>query len=445
MSPRPRRLAIVAVVAGLGLAACGRETPPAEETRSAARPNVVLVVVDALRRDAVPAYGASREVAPFLARLGERGVVFERAHSASSWTAPATASLFTGLHPLQHGVTSGLMATRRLQRQGQRVRLNRVPDAAETLAELMGRAGYATFALTQNPNVSGLLGFDQGFRRFRNLPREDRAEALNQRLFNWTARIRRAQPYFLYLHYLDPHEPYSEHAPWFDGRARGTARVRSAYDSEVAHFDRHFQRASDHLGLEHDALVIVTADHGEGFGEHGLFGHGGSLHAELIDVPLLMAFPDGRGAGRRVAARVSHLDLLPTLAELCGLRPAREVLGRSLLAAIDGAPPAEFASRPHFAHLRRQEPGRPLMEQHALLRGDLKLIAGGRRGPLVYDLARDPGELVNLAAQRPRERRELESLLEAFLRGVRPLAPEADEVQLDAQTQERLRALGYVR
>jgi arylsulfatase A-like enzyme len=406
---------------------------------------VVLVVVDTLRRDRLASYGFERDTSPFLTRLARRGVVFERAQSVSSWTAPATASLLTSLHPLQHGVTSGLMATRRLQRRGQRVRLNRIPEAAETLAELMARAGHATFGLTLNPNVSGLLGFDQGFARFRNLPREDRAEDLNKRLFNWSERIRRAAPYFLYLHYLDPHEPYYENAPWFDRTTRGEARTLSAYDSEVSYFDRHFERAWTQLGWDRDTLVIVTADHGESFGEHGQQGHGGALHAELLDVPLLMVFPDGRGAGRRVAARVSHLDVLPTLAALLGVEPAREVQGLSLLAAIDGAPGAQGAPRAFFAHLRRQEPGRPVMEQHAVTQGDLKLIVGGPRGRLLFDLARDPGERTNLAAAREDDARRLESRLAAFRRDLRSLPQDEGEVDLDAETQERLRALGYVR
>ncbi len=405
----------------------------------------MLVVVDALRRDSLPFHGSSPETAPFLSELARAGVVCERAHSTSTWTAPATASLLTGLHPLQHGVTSGLMATRRLQRRGERVRLNRIPEAAVTLAELLGSAGYATFAITQNPNVSAALGFDQGFARFRNLPREDRADALDKRLFNWNARIQRARPYFLYLHYLDPHEPYYENAPWFDAATRGTARLRSAYDSEVRFFDEHFRRAFEQSGWGHDTLVIVTADHGEGFAEHGLHGHGGSLYAEVLDVPLLFHFADGRGAGRRIIERVSHLDVLPTLAQLVGLAPPRAATGVSLLSAIDGRPLPGGAQRPLFAHLRRREPGRPLMELQATLRGDFKLIAGSRRGALLFDLARDPGERVNLAAARPELVRELAALHDAFVRRAPPLPDEAGEVELDAEAQERLRALGYVR
>ncbi len=405
----------------------------------------MLVVVDALRRDRLPAYGAPREIAPFLGELGRRGVVFERAHSTSSWTAPATASLLTGLHPLQHGVTSGLMATRRRQRQGERVRLNRIPAAAETLAELMARAGYAGFALTQNPNVSELLGFDQGFSRFRNQRRKDRAEELNSRLLAWSGVLRASRPYFLYLHYLDPHEPYRENAPWFDRTARGEARTRSAYDSEVRVFDEHFRRAFHELGWERETAIVVTSDHGEALGERGAFGHGGSLHAELLDVPLLLVLPDGRGAGRRVAERVSHLDVLPTLAELLGVRPARDVAGRSLLPLVDGARAPAGEPREILAHLKRQEPGRPAMEQQALVKGDLKLISGAERGPLLFDLARDPGERVNLAAQRPDLARALEARLRTLVRALRPLPGDASEVDLDPETQERLRALGYVR
>lgn len=406
----------------------------------------MLAVVDTLRRDHLPVYGYARDTAPFLTRLAAQGVVFERAHSASTWTAPATASLMTSLYPPQHGVTTGLMATRRLQRHGERVSLNRVPDSAETLAELLSRAGYATFAITENPNISALLGFDQGFARFRNLRRADAADRIHKHLFNWRGHIAGAQPYFLYLHYMDPHGPYRQRAPWFDAAAKGEARVISAYDSEVRFWDEEFRRAFERMGWERDTVVIVTADHGEGFSERGFGGHGGSLFGELLDVPLVMAFPAGRGAGRRVDARVSHLDVLPTLAELAGVKPAAECEGRSLLPLVDGALPSPGAEpRTLFAHLRRQEPDLAVMEMHAVIHGDWKLITRRARGPLLFDLARDPGERTSVAARHPEVVRDLEGRLAAFQRRARTHVTQAGEVDLDPETQERLRALGYVR
>src|SRR5262249_46764 len=155
-----------------------------------------------------------------------------------------------------------------------------------TLAEVLARAGYATFAVTENPNISALLGFEQGFRHFRNLPREDTADQIHKRLFNWQARLQPPQPDFLYLPHLHPHGPYNQNAPWFDATTTGEARTLSAYDSEVRFWDEEFARAAARLGWERDTALVVTADHGEGFSERGFGGHGGSLFGELLDVPL---------------------------------------------------------------------------------------------------------------------------------------------------------------
>jgi arylsulfatase A-like enzyme len=419
---------------------------PGPPAAAAARPDIVLVVVDTLRRDHLPFHGYAKDTAPFLSRLARESVVFERAHATSSWTAPATASLLTSLYQQQHGVTSGIMATRRAQRRGERVRLNRLPEAVETLPEVLARAGYSTFALTLNPNISSKLGFAQGFGRFRNLPREDAADELNKRLFNWRARLLGSRPYFLYLHYLDPHGPYRENAPWFDRGATDEARIVSAYDSEVSFFDHHFQQAFERLGWERETLLVVTSDHGEGFEpERGFGGHGHTLYGELLDVPLVMLFPDRRAAGRRVGERVSHLDLLPTLAEYAGVK-AEAAEGRSLLGLVDGAPaPPGSEPRTLFAHLRRIDVGARPLELHATLHGDWKLIEGPGRAPLLFDLARDPGERVNLAQRRADVRRDLERRRVEFERAARRYAAEESDVDLDPEAQERLRALGYVR
>lgn len=437
------------IAAGLALGAaslaCRREPTPQPAATLAAppvrKPNIVVIVVDTLRRNHLPIYGYERDTAPFLTKLARQGVVFERAHAVSAWTAPCTASLFTSLYPGQHGVTMGLMATRRLQKAAEKVQLNRVPDQLVTLPEAMLSAGYATFALTENPNISSKLGFDEGFQRFRNLPREDTAEALNKRLFNWADGIRRSQPYFLYLHYLDPHQPYYRRAPWFDERTRGEARDVSAYDSEIRYFDSHLEQAYERLGWDKDTLILLTADHGEAFqSDHGFGGHGHSLFAELLDVPLVAVFPDRRYAGQRPTERVSHLDVLPTLAEFAGLTPEPLHAGRSLLPLLDGKQPSP---RTLFAHLRRRNPGGAEIELHAVIEGDFKLISGGDRA-LLFDLAKDPLEKHNLARQQPERVVELEARWAAFERHAPRFVGEQRETVLDAGAREELKALGYV-
>jgi arylsulfatase A-like enzyme len=334
------------------------------------------------------------------------------------------------------------MATRRLQRQSETVRLNRLPDEAETLAETLLTGGYATFAVTENVNISTTLGFQQGFLRFRNLRKESGADALNQRLFNWAGQLRSTRPYFLYLHYLDPHEPYTPRAPWYDATQTGQARQVSAYDSEISFVDQQLRLAWERLGWQRDTLLVITADHGESFGRQGFAGHGHTLFGEVLDVPLLMVFPDRRQAGKRVTERVNHLDLAPTLADFAGLprRPQHE--GRSLLPLLAGG--AAPAPRTLFAHLHRRQPNGQELELHAVIDGDWKLIAGPGHPSLLFDLGSDPGELRNLAREQPARVADLERRWSAFLASSRKVAPQEQETELDAEARERLRALGYV-
>jgi arylsulfatase A-like enzyme len=348
---------LVGLLAGAA-AGCGVRSP-----KPPAR--VVVAVIDTLRADHLPAYGYPRDTAPFLSRLAREGVVFEHAYSPSSWTAPATASLFTSLYPVQHGVLLGLRTTRKLQARDTRVRLRTLPEPLEVLPEAMKRAGYATFGLTANVNVSEQMGFAQGFDRFRNLPTDDTAEVLHARLMAWRERLAAPPRAFLYLHYLDPHSPYRERGPWFDESSTGVERVLSAYDSEIRNVDEHLRQAYEALAWDRDTLLVVTADHGEEFWEHGSVEHGRTVFGEVLNVPLLVRFPGGRWGGRRVSAPVSLVDVLPTLRECVGLPPEAEPHAAGAGRARRGrahAVRAPSPARPRFrAALRvaRRAPRRP--------------------------------------------------------------------------------------
>lgn len=434
--------AALAGVSSIGLLIVGALHLAAPRTPAATTPTrVVLVVVDTLRRDHLPFYGYARPTAPFLTRLARESVVFEQAYSTSSWTAPSTASLFTSLYPVQHGVTLGLRATRKLMTHGERTRLNRIPEAAETLPEALRPAGYASFALAQNVNISRDLGFAQGFDRFVNQPADDTADVLHARLMAWRRRLAERPRHFLYLHYLDPHSPYHERAPWFDPTTRGRQRLVSAYDSEIAFTDEHLRLAYEALGWAEDTLLVVTADHGEEFWEHGSVEHGRSLFGEVVDVPLLVRLPGGRLGGRRVTEPVSLIDVLPTLREAVGLPRSPRDAGRSLLPLVEGR---TLPERTLFLHLWRPEPNGKVRDLRGSLAGGLKLIEGDPSGPLLYDLRRDPLDQDNLAGRQPKALQALLGRAALFESSAWRLAADATEVTLEPEAQERLRALGYV-
>ncbi len=408
-------------------------------------PNVVVVLIDTLRRDHLPCYGYSKHTAPFLSWLAARGVVFENAHSVSAWTPPAAASLFTSLYPFEHGVVRGIALAKRQERlRGVEIRLPKLPRAVETIPEALRRRGYATWAITENPNLTPEMGFDQGFQSFSAFPKSLDADTITARLFEQAEAITSRPPYFLYLHYMDVHAPYRERPPLFDASLTGDARKVSAYDSGIHHVDAHIRRAFEGLGWNENTLVIVTADHGEELGERGHFGHGASLFSEVLDIPFLIYLPSGADGGHRVKDRVSLIDVLPTLRAVAGLPTSASDAGVSLLPLLTD-PAAGLPARPLLAHLRRGErkDGREAALRATLL-DDWKRIGGEPRGAMLFHLPSDPREERNQARALP----ELEDRLQRAFREreahAKSYAGETTALGLDAEDIEGLKALGYV-
>ena len=430
------RAALGLAVAALAVAAA--LAPP----RPDPRPDVVLIVIDTLRKDHLPSYGYARDTAPFLSRLAARGVVFDNAYSTAPWTAPATASLFSGRYPFQHGVVSGRLAVKKLQEQGAPVRLNRIPAGIETIGEVMRRAGYETWAVTQNANITKDLGFDQGFEHFTSLSPSREADTITATLLGLRERMRGGRPDFVYLHYMDVHAPNPGRAPYFDASLAGVAREVSAYDSELRYLDAHLARSFRALGWEQRAITIVTADHGEEFYEHGLQGHARTLFAEVLNVPLVVHAP-GRFATHREAERVSHVDLLPTLRALCGLPPGPADSGVSLLGLLEGRA-RRLPPRALFADLWHATPTERKRFLAATIEGEWKLIDGAPEGPMLFHLDRDPFDQRNRHDAYP----EIAARLRERLRDAEARLPRHEPEFLasvqDAAMNEDLRALGYV-
>ena len=456
-----RRAALAALLLA---AACGRAPP--------AHPNVVVWLVDTLRADHLGCYGGPRPTSPRLDRLARDGVLFENVHAASNWTQPAVAALFSGRLPgaFEASFGSPLPAG--------------VPLAAERFAE----AGYDTAGFTCTVATAARFGFGRGFREYEELDelldmdaRKKRTDAVYgaDRLVAAATRFleRRAQPppdqrpFFLWLHSVDPHAPYGgpraaeSFASAYDGPIDGSVEsiaqasrsgyayteadrrhVADLYDDDVRFNDEQLGRLVDELerlGLLEDTLLVVVSDHGEELWERGALGHGNTdLHAELTHVPLVLHWPAGLPAARRVPALVGGIDLLPTLLELCGLPALPEADGVSragLARGADGAgAPVLLVDR-----CRPQDPGSALRTADWLLHGgDDPALAG------LFDLRADPAETLDLSAGRAAEAERLREALSG-LRARRDAAWTAAggggaAVPPDAATLEKLRALGYL-
>ncbi len=442
-------------------------------------PNVVLIVVDTLRTDRLPFHGSPRNTAPFLNELAERSLVFENAWSPSSWTLPAAVSILTSVHPFQHGVNN--LIGLELEPGQEPVPVARIPAEVETMAEALSAAGYRTFGVVSNVLVGDAVGFDRGFGRFVQLQDED-AEAVNAVVAGWRDQMLQAEPFFLYLHYIDPHDTYHARAPWFDlqASAEGWPEIstkdirldwldwfmtridplpeefegrkarelapdeihdlmvwaKAAYDSEIAYLDAHIRQVFELLRLE-EAVVVCLADHGEEFWEHGELTHEQNLYCETLRVPLLLHMPQVGGPRGRAQAHVSTLDVLPTLRRLLGLSPSHQDQGQDLLGDGD--------RRPVYALLESKSGQHELdRDLRSIVFGGRKVIAleGGR--PELYDLAADPLERVDLAEQHPEIVAEMLRLLEETERAA-PRYPRTTRLPQPPSEAllEHLRGIGY--
>jgi arylsulfatase A-like enzyme len=326
------------------LAGCGAETGSRPGPAAADRPSVLLIVVDTLRRDHLGAYGHPRSPSPNLDRLAADSVRYDDAVSQAPWTLPSVGSLLTSRQPGALGLTRFSSA---------------LGDDAVLLSELLQRHGYATGAVVSHRFCSSRWGFDQGFDVFDEDNARGHGAVTSPGVSDRALAFLDAhgeRPFFLWLHYFDPHFDYLEHEGF--GRPRDAAyegpirsgmefprlfelrgslaprdvdELRRIYESEIAFTDHHIGRVLDRLresGRLERTVVVLTADHGEEFLEHGGLGHSRTLYQELLAVPLLVRIP-GRAPGV-VTSRVALLDVLPTVLAALSLPPASGAAGAEL-------------------------------------------------------------------------------------------------------------------
>lgn len=433
---------------------CARET---------GRPNVILISLDTTRADHLGVYGYERETAPNLSRLAGEGVVFEQAYTQAPWTVASHMSVFTSLYPPVHKVAH-------LTPQSATVKL---------LPEILRDAGYATAGFVA-PVLDG-YGFAKGFDHYSHPHRYRSAEIMIHQALEWLAGdpaepVLHRQPFFIFLHLFDPHHTYDP--PWpFDTAFLSSYRenilelsashpfsqeknlspdelfeVVALYDGEIAYTDWALGRFFDQLkelNVYDNSLIAVMGDHGEGFLEHGLMNHGNSVYQELGWIPLILRFPDGRFRGRRVKSPVQLIDLTPTILDYLGQGQPTISQGLSLLAAIEEDEPSADYVFTYVGYAESIHDGSWKLIKNPPYR--VKMIPRSAKAQYeLYDLANDPEERNNLAAENPEK---VESMARAMERmdetnqeigdrinaelGVRPM-------ELTEEQKERLRALGYI-
>ncbi|MFW2387726.1 MAG: sulfatase-like hydrolase/transferase, partial [Polyangiales bacterium] len=435
--------------------------------------NVLFIVVDTLRADHLPMYGYERGSTPNLERLADDAIRFDQAFANSSWTRPSFASILTGRLPSSHGVMS---------------KSDALPDALTTLPEALATAGYTTGGYATNFNVAPYFNFHQGFDEYVFLEPEfvlgaddasaklllmqfvrqrvekmramqgdvapgtayQDAETVNAALGGWIDRQTEA-PWFLFVGYMDPHDPYFAHPYDGSGYARAAHQhpdpseapaLSALYDGEISYWDTELGKLLDGLqerGLYDELTIIVTSDHGEEFNEHGGFWHGTTLYDEQVRVPLLVKLPQSRRGGTVVRHWVQSIDLMPTVLKLLDQPVPDGVQGGDLFTGTD----VVYAEESHEGNV---------LESVRELDGtdEYKLITANRDNPRglepveLYRVDLDPAEQDNIAGSAPDEvRMATKSLLEQ-----RALAREdavaADSVELDEDVAAHLEAIGYI-
>lgn len=406
-----------------------------------AEDNVVFVVVDTLRADHLSFYGYPKETAPFLAKVAERSVIFEKAFAACSSTAPAMASIFTSLLPSEHGVISGLITTKNISDKFGQITTNRIPESLLTIPELFAGHGFKTFGVADNLNISDDLGFTQGFSKFKVF-RYDGAPQINKVVTEWETEIKSSGRHFMYLHYMDPHAPYHRRAPWYQKGETKRQNVINAYDSEISFADKHIEELFTKFGWLDNALVIFLSDHGEEFWDHGDKGHDKTLYREVIHVPLFIYHRSLQA--RRVSEPVHTYDMLPTLNSILNAAADSKWRGMNLHPYLTAGLPAP---RPLVSELlRRAEHSRDA--RRSVVHQDMHYIRTFRDGQgvkdeQVFNLKTDLPELNDLAKTMPERTAELSKVLDKTLESGSSYKEEVD-IEMDPEGLDHLRSLGYV-
>jgi arylsulfatase A-like enzyme len=432
---------------------------------------VVFVTLDTTRADHLGCYGYARPTSAFVDRLAREGVLFERAYSPASHTAPSHASIFTALYPAQHGVIVNGQGFPAPGPAGAR-------PSYTTLAELFSAAGYRTAAFTSVAFLKGLTrGFSHvdlgGGRSYRQ------ADATVQATLQWTHGLRASDHFFVWIHLYDAHGPSRAPArhlaalqfasPAAEAAFAGEAWTKwgvprsyfknaadlagryQKYDAEIRFADEQLAMLFEDLhstARNRGTLWVVTADHGEGLGNHSHWGHGRLLYDEQLHVPLIFS-GNGLPAGVRDASLVRLVDVMPTFAALLGkklVQPGFTSEGRSLLPLLtrSGRLPANKA----FAQRRPPDKARRLWERgdvFAVFDLDWKYIAHTQGEDEFYDLRKDPLELANLVKTPSPVKERLASLTRETWSKLRREGSSVPAGLVDPTTEEELRALGYIK
>ncbi len=393
--------------------------------------NIVVITLDTVRADHLHCYGNKNIQTPNIDRLAEKGVLFEKAVAQTPLTQPSHASIFTGTNPNVHHVrdTGGFA----------------LQPSSVTLATILQKHGWNTAAFVSSSVLKKVFGFSQGFSVYDDqMPESDkdngkpvatRPAALTvDHALHWL-NTQSTQPFLVWVHFYDAHQPY---APPEQFRRQ---YPNNLYDAEIAYTDQQLGRFLDAVAKKSPAdktLIVLLADHGEGLGDHGEYEHGVFLYDSTVRIPWIMAGP-GIPSGVRIQQQAREIDVLPTILDLLGGKASAAVQGTSMAPVFFGKQvPATYS----YEETLYPKLNMGWSELRGIHTARWMYIRAPK--PELYDLEKDPGEFSNVIDSHPKEYRELEQQLKTASQLGNSDTETVVANQMDQQTTEQLKSLGYV-
>lgn len=450
------------------------------------RPNIIFILIDALRADRLGCYGNLENHTPVMDSIAAESVIFNRVVAQSSWTQPSIASLFCSYYPSVHKVRKWRKIPKEKRAKAKKVAV--LNDNFITLAESLQKSGYDTAAFVANPWIVPELGFAQGFEHFDSSFANNTTpgDMVNKAAVTWLRNRNSDKPFFCYLHYMDVHGPYNSRPeilepllnrvdsqadkyelsekqiaklgylyelPGDDKRIERHKRLsvyreywEARYNAGVREIDLYIKDLRvqlEAMNLWDDSYTIITSDHGESLLEHGYWDHGLSLHDTELHVPLLLRWPGTLSEGMMINKTVRLIDLMPTIVEQLGTQEVVGLQGRSLMGEIKGKNvKSEVAA---FAECTKSKDLKA-----AYLDGWKLIMPWGNQSVShveLYNIEEDPLEQNELSKMYPNRVKMLAEILEKQSIINEKLGSEiwVDEVSLTDEQEKRLRSLGYVR
>jgi len=462
-------------------------------------PNVLLISIDTLRADHLTCYGYKRPTSPNIDQLGREGVVYEKAYSTAVWTPPAHASLLTGLYPSSHGAVGE----------------NRLRRDIPTLAQVLLGCGYKTFGFINNSQVGELVGLEKGHQVYQEIWKGQPSTSLVQRGINFLLRKgagimgvsdhgahrtnqlafrsfldSRDNPFYMFLHYIEPHNPLDPPSAfkaryWKDISLQNIdlkkvglvannpliyfvdemtlnsneiEALKALYDAEINYLDQKIGELTDFLkreGIYDETMIILTADHGEHFGEHNLYSHVSSLYEPIIHIPLIIKYPGRSDNGKWMSSLVQLVDVFPTVIDVLGLDQqlsekvqgvslggTKEIFHEFIIAEWEGRIPSFIMKR--VGNPDSSEVVRRFKDPMVMIRqGDHKFIKSESGKEELYDIGRDKDERFNKIGEEKIIAAELKKKLLKW-QAMNQKIEHEKQSSVDELTKKNLESLGYL-